>query len=382
MSHSNKVSQNILNQLPDFIKADYPAFEKFLEYYYKSQEKTGQPQNIINEFQKYLNIDEYDFGLIRSDSQLLEPVSATDDVITVESVDNFLDKNGSILLNDEIIYYEEANKSPEISLTEGISYEEYREKWVELQSPYMTFNGVQRTFPILSQDNPIAPPSNDHLIIRLFGKYQIPGVDYVVQGTDVVFTDPPRSPNPSDSIEETAIFYLKGFLQDPIEEVDNINTLFNSSRTEFPLEVDGVKYNPVLQVYLNVIINDELLVPFKDFSVINRNDTYFLKLKNAPPAQARAYIGSVEAPISSFGTGAAAIAQVSTDGSLSGIKVKSGGSNYRLQYPPAVEVVTTTGGGGASAYSLVNGIKSLSLLGGGAGSVSYTHLTLPTILRV
>ena len=376
MSHSNKVSQNILNQLPDFIKADYPAFEKFLEYYYKSQEKTGQPQNIINEFQNYLNIDEYDFSLIRSDSQLLEPVSATDDVITVESVDNFLDKNGSILLNDEIIYYEEANKSPEISLTEGISYEEYREKWVELQSPYMTFNGVQRTFPILSQDNPIAPPSNDHLIIRLFGKYQIPGVDYVVQGTSVVFTDPPRSPNPSDSIEETAIFYLKGFLQDPIEAVDNINTLFNSSRTEFPLEVDDVNYNPVLQVYLNVIINDELLVPFKDFSVINRNGAYFLKLKNAPPAQARAYIGSVEAPISSFGTGAAAIAQVSNDGSLSGIKVKSGGSNYRLQYPPAVEVVTTTGGGGASAYSLVNGIKSLSLLGRGAG---YSDLNPPIV---
>ncbi len=376
MSHPNKVSQNILNQLPDFIKADYPAFEKFLEYYYKSQEKTGQPQNIINEFQKYLNIDEYDFSLIRSDSQLLEPVSTTADVITVESVDNFLEKNGSILIDEEIIYYEEANKSPEISLTEGISYEEYREKWIELQSPYMSFNGVTRTFPILSQDNPIAPPSNDHLIIRLFGNYLLPGVDYEVQGTNIVFTDPPRSPNPSDSIEETAVFYLKGFLQDPVQEIDSINTLFNSARVEFPLEVSGVNYNPVLQVYLNVIINDELLVPYDDFSVINRDGVYSLKLKTAPPAQARAYIGSVEAPISSFGSGAVAIAQVGNDGSLTGIKVKSGGTDYRLQYPPAVEVVTTTGGGGASAYSLVNGIKTLSLLGGGAG---YSDLNPPIV---
>jgi hypothetical protein len=338
MSHPNKVSQNIYNQLPDFVKADYPAFEKFLEYYYKSQEKTGQPQNIINEFQKLLNIDEYDFKLIRSESALLEPVTATDDIITVESVDDFLEKNGSILLDEEIIYYERANKSPEISLTEGISYEEYREKWIELQSPYMAFNGVVRTFPLLSQDNPIAPPSEDHIVIRLFGKYLIPGVDYTIQGTSVVFTDPPRSPNPSDSIEETAVFYLKGFLQDSIQEVDNISSLFNSSRTEFPLEVSGVNYNPVLQVYLNVVINDNLLVPYKDFSVINRNGQYFLKLKVAPPSQARAYIGSVEAPISSFGSGATAIAQINNNGNLTGIKVKSGGTNYRLQYPPAVEV--------------------------------------------
>ena len=148
----------------------------------------------------------------------------------------------------------------------------------------MTLTVWPKDFPNPVPGQSDCSPSNDHLIIRLFGKYQIPGVDYVVQGTDVVFTDPPRSPNPSDSIEETAIFYLKGFLQDPIEEVDNINTLFNSARTEFPLEVDDVNYNPVLQVYLNVIINDELLVPFTDFSVINRDGAYFLKLKNAPPA--------------------------------------------------------------------------------------------------
>ena len=101
-SNPNKVSQNVLNQLPDFIKSDFPAFEKFLEYYYKSQEKTGQPQNIINEFQNYLDIDKYDFSLIRSTTSLLEPVTATSDVITVESVDNFLNNDGSILIGDEI----------------------------------------------------------------------------------------------------------------------------------------------------------------------------------------------------------------------------------------------------------------------------------------
>ena len=96
--------------------------------------------------------------------------------------------DGSILIGDEIIYYERADKSPEISLTDGVSYEEFREKWIELQSPYLTFNGVQRVFSLLSEDNPIAPPSADHVVVRLFGKYQIPNVDFTISGTDIIFT--------------------------------------------------------------------------------------------------------------------------------------------------------------------------------------------------
>ena len=375
-SNPNKVSQNVLNQLPDFIKSDFPAFEKFLEYYYKSQEKTGQPQNIISEFQNYLDIDQYDFSLIRSTTSLLEPVTNNSDVITVESVDNFLTNDGSILIGDEIIYYERADKSPEISITDGVSYEEFREKWIEIQSPYLTFNGVQRVFPLLSEDNPIAPPSADHVVIRLFGKYQIPNVDFTIAGTDIVFTDAPRSPNPSDSVEETAIFYLKGFLQDPIQIVDDISTDFNSSKKEYNITVSGNRYNPVLDVYLNVIIGDNLLVPFIDYAVVTEGSNTVLKLKNAPPSDARSYIASIEAPISSFGSGATAVGQIGATGNLSGIKVKNGGSNYRIEYPPSVDIVTTESGGGAAAYSLVNGIKSLSLLGGGAG---YSDLNPPIV---
>ena len=371
----NKVSQNVLNQLPEFIRADYPAFEKFLQYYYKGQEKTGQPQNIVNEFREYLNIDEFDFNLIQSETSLLEEVTATSDTITVESVDDFAETNGSLLVNDEIIYYERADKSPEISLTDGVSYSEFREKWVELQNPYLQFNGVNKTFALLSEDNPIAPPSDDHIVVRLFGKYQIPGVDYTVAGTDIVFTEPPRSPNPSDSVEETAIFYLKGFLQDSIRVLDPINSNFNSSNTEFNLTSGNFKYVPVLTVYLQVIIADKLLIPYIDYSVVNDGTNEILKLKTAPASDDRVYIGSIEAPITSFGTGASAVAQI-TNGKLSGIKVKGGGKDYRLTNPPAVTVITTIGGGGASAESLVNGIKNLTLLDGGAG---YSDLQPPIV---
>lgn len=53
----NKVSQAVKTQVPQFIEDNYPLFDKFLEYYYKSQERTGYGQNILNEFLGYLNID-------------------------------------------------------------------------------------------------------------------------------------------------------------------------------------------------------------------------------------------------------------------------------------------------------------------------------------
>ena len=52
----NKVSQSLLSQSPEFVQAEYPLFNKFLEYYYRSQEKTGLGQNILNNFLSYLDI--------------------------------------------------------------------------------------------------------------------------------------------------------------------------------------------------------------------------------------------------------------------------------------------------------------------------------------
>ena len=57
MTNINKVSSAIQAQTPDFIGTEYPLFNKFIEYYYRSQEKTGLGQNIVNEFLQYLDID-------------------------------------------------------------------------------------------------------------------------------------------------------------------------------------------------------------------------------------------------------------------------------------------------------------------------------------
>ena len=89
-SKINKVSQAIGSQSPDFIKGEYPLFTKFLEYYYKSQEKTGLGQNILNNFLQYLDIDKLDIGILDGKTTLVESITASSDRIVVESVDCLL----------------------------------------------------------------------------------------------------------------------------------------------------------------------------------------------------------------------------------------------------------------------------------------------------
>ena len=57
------ISDRVENQLPEFIREEDRQFVDFLFQYYKSQEKTGAGQNIINNFLQYLDIDKLDIGL-------------------------------------------------------------------------------------------------------------------------------------------------------------------------------------------------------------------------------------------------------------------------------------------------------------------------------
>ena len=157
MNNINKVSQSIESQSPDFIGQEYPLFNKFLEYYYKSQEKTGLGQNILNNFLGYLDIDKLDIGILDGSTTLVEPITNSSDKIVVESINPFLESNGSILIGDEVIYYEGVDKSPEIALSPGISYEQVKLKWTTLASLINTFDGTTTLFPLKSQDSPIAP---------------------------------------------------------------------------------------------------------------------------------------------------------------------------------------------------------------------------------
>ena len=176
----NKVSQSVRSNTPDFFGSEYPLFNKFIEYYYRSQEKTGLGQNIVNNFLQYLDIDKLDIGILDGATKVVESVTPTDNIIVVESVDQFLQENGSVLIGDEVIYYESVTSSPNIALSPGISYEQVRVKWRTLSNLIDSYDGTSTTFPLVSQDIPISVPSAQHLVVQNYGKVLIPNVDYTI----------------------------------------------------------------------------------------------------------------------------------------------------------------------------------------------------------
>ena len=177
MANINKVSQSVKSLTPAFVEDEYPLFNKFIEYYYRSQEKTGLGQNILNNFLQYLDIDKLDIGILDGATKIVEPLGVDTDTVVVESVDPFLENDGSILIGDEVIYYESVSHAPNIALSPGISYEQVKLKWLGLASPLALFDGTTQKFPLTSQNNPVAPPSAQHLIVQSYGEILIPNID-------------------------------------------------------------------------------------------------------------------------------------------------------------------------------------------------------------
>ena len=278
MANINKVSQAVSAQTPDFIGSDYPLFNRFIEYYYKSQEKTGLGQNVINNFLQYLDIDKLDIGILDGATKVVEEIDNQQDTIVVESVDEFLTENGSVLIGDEVIYYEKTTAAPNVALSPGISYDQVKLKWTGLASPLLSFDGTKTQFPLTSQDNPIAPITPQHLIVSLYGKVQIPGVDYSVSGTNIVFASAPRARIPSDDVSQTYITFLSGFIENDIVALDNLSNSFGESKKQFTLTRNGVVYDPAAEEYIIAVYDNRLLVPKVDFWTDGK---YFI-FKDAP----------------------------------------------------------------------------------------------------
>ena len=99
MKHINKVSQALRAQTPEFVQSEYPLFNKLLEYYYKSQEKTGYGQNILNNFLGYLDIDHLETEILDGKTTLNSNITAKDHEIVVESVDQFLEKRSNDVIH-------------------------------------------------------------------------------------------------------------------------------------------------------------------------------------------------------------------------------------------------------------------------------------------
>ena len=98
-----KISSVVKNQLPDFIKADFPLAGEFLAQYYTALEGQGSTLDVLQNIDKYIKIDELT-DLIDSTS-LSTNVGIADNTITVNSTTGFPDSFGLLEIDSEIITY-------------------------------------------------------------------------------------------------------------------------------------------------------------------------------------------------------------------------------------------------------------------------------------
>lgn len=98
-----KISSILENQLPQFIREEFPLISEFLSQYYIALENKGGSIDILENIDQYIKIDNLT-NLIES-TILISDVTFFDSVINVSSTAGFPDSYGLLLINSEIITY-------------------------------------------------------------------------------------------------------------------------------------------------------------------------------------------------------------------------------------------------------------------------------------
>ena len=106
-------SNIVNNQLPSYVREEFPLVSEFLSQYYSSQEFQGAPIDLIQNIDRYIKVDE-----VTSQAEsciLLDNISSFDSIIfvdvsppptgTLTGTDGFPEKYGLLRINDEVITY-------------------------------------------------------------------------------------------------------------------------------------------------------------------------------------------------------------------------------------------------------------------------------------
>ena len=118
---TKRISTLIESQLPEFITSEYELFGKFIQKYYEQQEVQGGTLDIINNIQKYADIDYYEKNLLRQFDTLVTSISTSDTTIVLEDATSFPEKNGYVRIDNEIIFYESRTSTTLSGAVRGVS---------------------------------------------------------------------------------------------------------------------------------------------------------------------------------------------------------------------------------------------------------------------
>jgi len=118
-----KISSVVSNQLPDYVREDYPLVGEFLTEYYRSMESQGLTLDLFKNIDKYVKVDELT-NLVDS-TTLTSDVSFVDSTISVDSTSGFPESYGLIKIDSEIITYTGITTNTIIRYSQGDGDEIY-----------------------------------------------------------------------------------------------------------------------------------------------------------------------------------------------------------------------------------------------------------------
>jgi len=105
----NKVqlSSIVENQLPEFIRSEFPLVNEFLSQYYWSLEHQGGSYDLINNLDEYVKVD--NIAELVDSTVLTTEIDRFSKIIRVDSIQNFPSRYGLFSIDDEIITYTSTN---------------------------------------------------------------------------------------------------------------------------------------------------------------------------------------------------------------------------------------------------------------------------------
>ena len=226
-----------------------------------------------------LDVQNYDFKTLNATTTTLNEVGVYDDSIQVENVSGFLEFDGTVIIDDEVIYYDRISKGPEVVITPGISSAEYLKRQQELENIFLQLDGTKTVFDLRLLGNPVTPVSEDHLIVTIYGETLIPNVDYFLEGDKIRFAVAPRQRVGTDSEGSTKIIYLIGFSDSTIRTLDD-NTQNNTKF--YSTKLNSQPYSIISEISAIIIRNGILQKPYIDFSIYDQ-EPKVIKQPSPPP---------------------------------------------------------------------------------------------------
>ena len=114
-----KISSIVENQLPSFVREEYPLVTELFTEYYRSLESKGSAYDILQNIDQYINVNNLT-NLVETVT-LTSDVSFSDSTVNVSSTDGFPKTYGLILIDNEIILYKSKTSTSFVDCSRGFS---------------------------------------------------------------------------------------------------------------------------------------------------------------------------------------------------------------------------------------------------------------------